>query len=454
MPYNKRRNPFEVNTNNYGLGLNFSSNPFESIVWTPTTQWTPTEQNWDKLKDASIKQETRQNSAETSSDTLETEFGGYRDKLNMQDEETANWWNNLENTIKADVKSYADKGDWAGAKRVADRWAAELKNNQELKDRMQYNADYNAWVEDLKKRRDEDELSVDAYNWAITNNPYKFNRKVSDNGQYSTYDKWDNKKIFKKIDWDGIVKAAAADVPDSSSRGETRRADGSYSSYDIHKKTVEDIFEQAYNKFTTDQDFYNSVKQEVDIAEDALLKKINEYEKDKDSFNKELFIDQLASYYIDPRTNHTYYTLKGKEALSPEEKATLSKLEEQREQIYKDKLELFTNGQKPSHDENYYKNYIRNKIWRSSKNRAYRNSQWDKGEATSKSPSGGGDEDKSNLTTTHPTNPGNSVNSEQKQYTSQGFAITPGDRGFTNSGANNVANHMSGNTSEATVTGN
>ena len=160
--------------------MSLSTAGFSPVVFSPI-EFKPVEANYGTLERSLARQEARQREAVEKQSAVDLVLGDVEFKLH-NDPETQAWWNAYKDNIKNQIQTAVDTGDYATAINTAVRLAGQIKDDTQLNSRIKANQEYQKRVDETHNRRLAGQISPDTERWWLTNNQFKYEDVVDNNG--------------------------------------------------------------------------------------------------------------------------------------------------------------------------------------------------------------------------------------------------------------------------------
>lgn len=106
------------------------------------------------------------------------------------DQAENDWKQRYTDKIMADIDSAAQLGDYSTALNVATTLAGNAISSPELRGRERYYNERQKWLDELKSRRDRNDINYDTYERALVQNPYAYRDTYNDEGVISGGISW------------------------------------------------------------------------------------------------------------------------------------------------------------------------------------------------------------------------------------------------------------------------
>lgn len=255
----------------------FEITPFEAVTYDPKEG-----PDVSLLINTFDKIENRQNNAvKAKADVLNT-FSTLDPKLNKDDEETMNWWNDYQQNIMYDIEHFVRIGDYSKAYQYATEKAAEVANNKELLARQHSYETFKIEKEKLKNRVSSGDIRQATYNMVMKENPFTNDFIRDEYGNVISSKDFQLKKEPVK-DFDVIKHIASAFQllnPDSTAVGRSTRRDvatskhrkGSAHSTDTKREilTPERVLDMIQDTFDMNGDNIEALGQRYETDLDML----------------------------------------------------------------------------------------------------------------------------------------------------------------------------------------
>lgn len=277
--------------------------PYQGIVFTPNTEFSPVAPDYSILERSFARQEERANRAADERQVLQKALADAKVKLH-RDPETQQFVQDLENQLFAPINAAAGIGDYHTAIVEAKAAAGNLLENNDLLSRIQDNEDYENYIKSIDDRVKTGQLSQETAEYAKFVNQYNHTTNRDSQGNVIGGNKWKPvKEIYDDLDFFKLYKDTATSIaPEAgSTSGEHVDKDesgnvkvdanggvwvrGSSNKWEklseeriitaVHKRVSEDpkLMRQLVQDLEKTKFILNKLKDEIDSCDDPELRR-------------------------------------------------------------------------------------------------------------------------------------------------------------------------------------
>lgn len=181
----------------------------QAAVFTPQATFTPQVADMGILREGFREQAENLQKGVQQQSLIKQAFGEIKTKLH-QDEETAQFIDNMERDVENKLNAARDSGDFYGYLNLATSLAGDVASNAEIKARIKHNQQYEENLKLNKARLANHQVTQNDFDFWVANNPCQFKPIKDSEGRVIGGEDWNEQvPLYDSINWDEEAKLAS-----------------------------------------------------------------------------------------------------------------------------------------------------------------------------------------------------------------------------------------------------